>query len=215
MKKTTKIQAGGFIKVGFTDSKGCEAKLDFTISKINHSVDKKNQKLVQLLLQDKESRNMMGSYVAKGYPDTKFSEVIEKHLKEIKVENITIDKPDVEEALNMVIPAHKNFFTVFMQTLKEKNYQFRTDKFASYLVHNSKQEFKKLKSTKETFEYDADALSLARILQYDIKGYDVNAYLASVPVKNLSMDHSTATSKDNDKGVDEKTARKKSRKIRK
>ena len=203
-KETTKIQAGGFIKVGYTDSKGCDAKLDFVISKVVSSVDKKNQKLVQLLLQDTQSRNMMGSYVAKGYPETKFSEVIEKHLKELKVEGISIDKPDAEEALNMVIPAHKNFFTVFMQSIKEKNYQFRTDKFASYLVHNSKQEFKKLKSSKETFDYDIDALSLARILQYDIKGYDMNAYLASVPVKNLAMDHSTALSKDNRDGVDQK-----------
>ena len=210
-KKTTVMSVGGFIKINYTDAYGCVTKQEFTITKINTSVDKKTQKMVSLILQDTASRNMMGSFVSKGYPGEKYSDVITKHLKELKVMDLLVDPPDAEEAINMVIPGHKDFFSVLMQTAEDRNYSLRVDRFAKYFVHKSKQEFNLLKSTKETFEYDAKPLSLAKIIQYDIKGYDVNAYLASVTTKDLAIDQRTANSPDNKDGLDGKEEKREAR----
>jgi len=97
----TDPREGGFITVGFTDAHGCKSKKEFVISKLEKLKDDKEQQLILATLTDKNSRNLEGSFVTKGYPDTKYSDAVTKHLKELKMpDKIEVLGPKYEEKVN-------------------------------------------------------------------------------------------------------------------
>jgi len=204
LRKGTTLDQGGLMKIGWVDCTGCNFEIEMAVTSTKHELDKKQQKLVEVQLVDMESRNMKGSFISKGYPDTTYSEAMEKHLKEMEISSIIVVPPEDEKKANIVIPSHVSFFDTLVQTSKDKDYSYKTDKDFKYLVHNSHTSFDKLKETQEHFEYDAKQLQVNRILQYSVKGYDVDAFLESVPTRTTSMDAQSSNSKDNDKGLDTK-----------
>ena len=204
------IEVGGLVQVEYTDVLGCETKLNFSINKITQDKDSKDQKLINFQMTDNISRNMKSTYKGKSYKDKKISEVLEEHLEETgnTEENmkhkIEVVGPEKESEKSIIIGSHAPFSGIFNHLLEENHYEYKTDRDTNYVVHKEHLGFDKLKETGETFEPDTDDISMSRILQYNIKGYDLNVLLDNVPEKNTSLDDSTMNEKDNKDGVEGK-----------
>jgi len=214
-EKAGHLGVGGFVTVGYTSGTGCKWEGKFTISKIKSENNERNQKLVQLDLVDHETRNMQGTFVSKGYPDKKFSEVIDKHYKDngnIKKLVVAAPKKIKELKANIVIPGNINFHNFVKKEAKHRGFNFIKDKFHNYLVHNEHLEFGSLMQTELVYEFDAPQYSFSRIVQYNIDGFDMDAYLASFPKSTTSIDDTTNNSKDTkDKGTSTKISQKKAK----
>ena len=208
------IGIGGVVEVGYTTAQGCSYKDEFIITKVQTQTNSHNQKLITLTLEDKDTRNMKGSYTSKGYPDKKFSETIESHFEEIGSKALNTGKelfvhpPEKELKLNMVIPGHIDFYTFLNREMKDKGYKYIKDKTANYLIHTSNKEFDKLNYMGDIYEYDTNPFSFTRIVQFHIDGFDLDAYLASIPTANTSIDLVTNNSEDNKDGLDTKISQK-------
>ena len=206
--KSTDPKVGGLVKIGYTDMKGCDIENEYSITKIDTSKDKKDQSLVQVGLIDKTTRNMKGTYVSKGYPNKNYSDATKEHLNKIGEKEITVVPPKKEEKANIVVGSNKSYHEVFHKTAEDRGYEYKTDRKANYLVHKEHTSFDKLTSRGEVFEYDTDAIALNRIIQYQIKGYDSNAFLGAPPTVVSSDDPRSVNSEDNKKGVDQKQDKK-------
>jgi len=215
VKSAANISVGGIVEIGYITSTNCSFKDNYVITNVLISTNSKNQKLVTLKLEDIETRNMKGSYVNKGYPDKPFSEVVKEHDKEIKNDKLRKNKeleiipPDNEKKVNTVIPANVDYYTFLNREMKDKGFSYIKDKSINYLVHNSQRVFDKLKSFGDVFEFDsASPFSFSRIVQFDIKGFDMDTYLNNIPVSNTSIDLVSANSEDSKDGIDSKISRK-------
>ncbi len=212
------IGIGGFVEIGFTTANGCDFKDNYVITKVESVNNSHNQKLVTLKLEDTETRNMKGSFVSKGYPGKKFSEVIEEHNKEIendkhqKTRKMEIVPPEDEKKANIVIPSNINFYEYLNLEMLDKGYQFIKDKTTETLIHTSNKTFDKLKSLGDVYEYDTHPFSFTRIVQFHIDGFDTEAYLESIPTSITSIDNVTSNSEDYKNGVNSKISKKDSEK---
>jgi hypothetical protein len=204
------ISVGGIVEIGFTTAQGCDWSDEFVIKKVNTDNNSKNQKLVTLTLEDLETRNLKGSYVSKGYPNKKFSEAMESQFEELgndalrKKKKFEVLGPKEEKRLNIVVPANINFYDYLNKEMKDKNYTYVKDKHNSYLIHDENREYDKLKSLGDVYEYDTNQFSFTRIVQFNIEGFDMDAYLASIPTQVTSIDSVNANSEDSKDGVDSK-----------
>jgi hypothetical protein len=211
-KKSGNVGVGAFIKVGWTTAQGCQWDGEFFVKKMTTTTNDKNQKLVKLILVDKETRNFKGTFKDKAHKDKEFSKGIKEFADGIKSEakDFIVAGPKKELKLNLQIPAHIDFHTFIKGMGKKMGYKFIKDKFSNYLVHNEHLEFGKLMSTKNTYEYDVNQYSFNRIVQFNIDGFDMEAYLASIPTTNTSIDPITNQAKESrEKGTDTKTSKKK------
>jgi len=208
------VGIGGFVEIGFTTANNCDFKDEYVITKVDTVNNSKNQKLVSLKLEDTETRNMKGSFVSKGYPNKKFSEVIEDHSKEIKndthqkTRKMEVVPPEDEKKSNIVIPSHINFYDFLNLEMKDKGFQYIKDKTTSSLVHVSNKLFDKLSNLGDVYEYDTNPFSFTRIVQFNIEGFDSDAYLDSIPTSITSIDNVTNNSEDYKEGVDSKISKK-------
>ncbi len=127
----------GFIKIGWTTCTGCEWEQEFFVSGIKSINNSKNQKLVQLDLIDKETRNFKGTFKNKNNHNVKFSEGIREAVNKHKTETkeIVISAPKKEQKLNLVIPANIDFHDYIKKICETMNYKFIKDKFNTYIVH--------------------------------------------------------------------------------
>jgi len=209
------IGVGGIVEVGYTTPTNCDFRDDFVIKKVSTQNNSKNQKLVTLELEDLETRNMKGSYVNKGYPDKKFSEVVESHDKEIKNDKLrgkkklSIIPPENEKPVNIVIPSSIDYYTWLTTEMNDKGFSYIKDKSINYLIHTSNRVFDKLSNLGDVFEYDAESpFSFSRIVQFNVEGFDMDAYLESIPTSFTSIDLVTQNSKENKDKIDSKMSQK-------
>ncbi len=211
---STNIGIGGLVEVGYVTATGCSWSDEFVIKNVTSETNSKNQKLVALSLEDKETRNLKGSYVNKGYPDKKFSEAMDDHFKELgndalrKNKEFQVIGPKDEKKVNTVIPSNISFYTFLNRDMKDRGYSYVKDKHNSYLVHEEHKEFDKLKSLGDVYVYDTNPRSFTRIVQFKIEGFDSEAYLASIPVSNTSINVVNSNSSDSKNGTDTKISKK-------
>jgi len=197
------LTVGGMVNVHFVSGKTCEFDYDFYVEKINHIQDTNNKRLLTINLIDKETLNLKGTFVNKGYPETTYSDAIEKHLNDNGVTNIKVVRGANEPKVNTVIPAHRNALDVITSDIKAKGMELVRTMSGGYLVSKECKTFDKLTSTNEEFEYDvANHLSFWRILQYNIQGLDMDALLQTIPVKQTFM--SSVSQIEDTEGTDSK-----------
>ena len=216
------IQVGGFVDVGFTTSENCQHEESFSITKVTTINNKRNQKLVILDLVDIETKNMLTAFKSKGYPNTKFSDAIKKHMTEIGNDGLRFGKEFVlsapkmieEKMLNMVVPGHINFHEFLNIEMAERGFNYVKDRAKNYLVHAEHREFDKLIHTFNEFEYDAlNEFDFNRIVQFDIDGYNSEGFECSIATSNTSLNPLDANSEDaviSTEGTDSKISKKKS-----
>lgn len=213
--KAANIGIGGLVDLGFTTSTGCTYEDQFVITKVTTENNAKNQKLVKIDMEDTETRNMKGAFVSKGYPGKKFSEAMEEHMQTIgndahqSKRKLEVVANDEEKKLNMVVPAHMDFYTFLNKEMKDKGYSYLKDKTTEYLVHDKFRLFDKLKGFGDTFEFDTNYFSFNRIVQFNVEGYNVDAIMKSFPIANTSIDLVTNNSEDSKDGIDSKISQKK------
>jgi len=209
------LGVGGFVTIGWTTAEGCEWSGEFSISKINTINNDKNQKLVQLDLVDKETRNFEGTYKNKAHKDKEYSKIIQEHVEKNKTEKqrefkIVPPKEFKELKMNLQIPAHINFHSWIKKSGKKFGFKLIKDKFTSYFVHKEHLEFNNLKQTQFVYEYNTSQYSFNRIVQFNVEGFDMDAYLSSIPKTTSSIDPVTAQAKESkEKGTNTKTTKKK------
>jgi hypothetical protein len=219
INKTANISIGGSVTIGFTTAENCEHEETYIIKKVNTENNNSNQKLIEIELEDIETRNMKQAHVSKGYPGKKFSEVVESHIKEIKSTDLPTFKETIiakaknENPLNMVIPANINFYDFLNFEMKEKGYKYFKDRFNSYLVHGEHREWDNLKSLDEVFEFDSRSpFSFNRIIQFTVDGFNFDEYQTAIPMSTTSINIQDANSPDavsGNKGTDTKISKKK------
>jgi len=209
-KNSSNIGIGGLVEIGYTTAQGCSHSDRFIITKVHTENNSHNQKLVTLTLEDTETQNMKHAYLNKGYPDKSFSEVIKEHDKEIKNDSargkkiLEIIPPQNEKIFNIVVPANIDYFTWINREMKDRGFSYIKDKGINYLIHNTNKEFSKLQSLGDVYEYDTNPFSFTRIVQFNIDGFDMEAYLKSIPTSYTSIDIPTSNSKDSNDGTDTK-----------
>jgi len=210
VENSSNIGVGGFVEVGYTTALNCDFRDQFVITKVITKNNSKNQKLVTLKLEDTETRNMKSSFVSKGYPNKKFTDVISEHFEEIgntihqKLRKFEIISPKDEKPVNITVPANTDFFTYFNKEMKEKGFDYIKDKTKSYLVHNEFKEFDKLSNFGDLYEFDTNPFSFSRIVQFNMEGFNSDAILDSFPVALTSIDHISMNSKDSKDGLNSK-----------
>jgi hypothetical protein len=209
------IGIGGNVEIGFTTPTGCDFKETYVIKQVLTTNNSKNQKLVTLKLEDLESRNLKGSFVSKGYPEKEFSKATEEHLNELNKDvqkttkkELVVVPPKKEQKINMVIPTNIDFYTFLNKEMKDKGFSYIKDKTKNYLVHAENKEFDKLKSEGDVYEFDTHPFSLTRIVQFNVEGFNMDGYLASIPTSVNSIDLVTNNSKDSKDGTDTKISKK-------
>jgi len=188
--KTGHLGVGGFVKIGFTDPMGCPFEHEYVITSLKHLDNHKNQRLVQIDMVDKETRNMKGTFQTKGHPGKKFTEAIDKHYKDTgNKKKFNIVGPIKEALVNTVIPSHIDFHTFLTKEAKFRGFKFIKDRFANYLVHAEHLEFNKLMKLPDIFEIDAKQFSFGRIVQTNLQGFNFEALAKSVPTSVMNIDN--------------------------
>jgi hypothetical protein len=202
--------SAGFVKVGWVNCTGCSFEGEFFITGIRTTNNEKNQKLIQLDLVDKETRNLKGTFKDKFHKDKKISDVIKETYSENKTEkDIIIAANDVEEKLNIQIPGNIDFHSFIGKFCDKFNYKFIKDKMNTYLVHGSKLEFDKLSTSQNTYIYDTNQYAMNRIVQFEMDGFDMEAYLSSMPTTtNTTSSLHAQGEKSRKEGTDTNTSKK-------
>jgi hypothetical protein len=211
-KKSGNLGIGAFVKIGWTTAQGCKWNGEFFVTKIYSKTNDKNQKLVKLLLTDKETRNFKGTFKDKANPDNELSKTFKDHINDIKTEDkeFIVAGPKKELKLNLQIPANIDFHSFLNKVCDKFNYKYIKDKYSNYMVHNEHLEFNKLKTTQFTYMYDTNQYSFNRIVLFNIDGFDMDAYLSSIPTTLTSIDATTNQAKESrTDGTDTKTSKKK------
>jgi len=218
VKDTANIAVGGFVDIGWITSDGCEHEDSYVITKVRTETNSKNQKLVNIDLEDLETRNLKGSFLSKGYPSKKFTEAVSSHFKELKndllpnAKDLSVIGPKIEKAMNMVVPGHLNFHDFLNIEMKERGFSYIKDRAMSYLVHDEFREFGRLLHTGNVFEFDASSVfDFNRIVQFDLDGFNAESFLCSLPSSDTSMNLIDGNAPDavkNMKGIDSKISRK-------
>jgi len=210
-EKTGHLGIGGFITVGWTTAEGCSWEGKFSLKKIKTNINDKNQKLIQFDLEDLETRNFKGTYRNKAHQNKEFSKVIQEHVEKDKTEKtkefkIVPPKSKKEEKMNIQVPANIDFHTFLKKAGNKFNYKFIKDKFTNYFVHKEHTEYNNLQKTEIVYEYNTSQYSFNRIVQFNIDGFDVDAYLSSIPKSTPSIDPMTNQSENSKKeGTDTKS----------
>jgi hypothetical protein len=182
------IGVGGKVDISFTSIGGCPFENEFTITDVDFMDDPRNKRIVIIQMEDSDSISEKSAFINKGYPEKEYTEVVKDHRKEmgLKKELIVAKNKDQKKS-NIVIPAHKSGYEVHRKLAKENGYEYIKDINNHYLVHNSHKKFDKLKKSNEVFEYDVkNSFQIHRVLQYNIKGFNIDALLKSIPTRITS-----------------------------
>jgi hypothetical protein len=206
------IVIGGFVDVSFVsqpDTKiGKPAKFEkkFVITKASvHRGDARNtMPLVEIRFKDVSTKLMQSSYQTNVYKDMKPAEAMKKHFESMGIKDLIVAGDPKEKETTLITPSHIDGLEYMIEEMAYRGYKFIQDRLASYLVHESHMTNDKAVSTGEVFEYKPSLYyTRFQVIEYNTKGFDINALEASIPSTTSMINNEAAQSDKMDVNVKE------------
>ena len=196
-----KIDVGGLVKVGFTSQEKTSDpaywEQTFVITKVNYADGGKmiNTKVCELYLKDMVSQQLTLSHFAKSFIAKPIEEIFTGIFDGLGINPPTMAMNPDREPMTILTPAHKSMFETLKHSWNEEGLSFIQDRHASYLVHDIHRTNDKALHTGEFFEYKPkNYWSRSQVIEYKIKGFDMESLEKSIPSVGNSINNSTARS---------------------
>lgn len=196
-----KIDVGGFIKVGFTSqekfSNPAPWEQTFVITKVNYADGDKTlkSKICEVHFKDTVTQQLKLSYISTSYINKTQDEIYSDLFTKMNLTPpIMAVNPD-GKTNSILTPAHMSMKENLKHSWDEEGLSFMQDRHTSYLVHDVNRTNDKAKHTGEFFEYKPkDYWTRAQVIEYKIKGFDMESLEKSIPSIGNDINNSTARS---------------------